>query len=180
MRKFAATVLALALATTHGLLDEGGPIVQDAPRGLRGDAQADSSLARAAVGRKLEFGYTDDVSEPTPTPTVAPTSSEPTPAPTKAPTVKPTAEPTSEPTAKSTGEPTSEPTAAPTAQPTGKPTPAPIADETEGPTAAPTPAPTQVPVHKSHRRRLAAFDSLIEFPTGRCRRRSRRLGRRLR
>ena len=66
MRKFATTVLALALATTHGLLDEGGPIVQmGAPRGLRGDAQADSSLARAAVGRKLEFGYTDDVGEPT-------------------------------------------------------------------------------------------------------------------
>ena len=43
MRKFAATVLALALATTHGLLDEGGPFVQkDAPKGLRGDAQADS------------------------------------------------------------------------------------------------------------------------------------------
>ena len=44
MRKLAATVLALALATTHGLLDEGGPIVQkkDAPKGLRGDAQADS------------------------------------------------------------------------------------------------------------------------------------------
>ena len=76
MCKFATTVLALALATTQGLLDEGGPIVQDAPRGLRGDAQADSSLARAAVGRKLEFGYTDDVGEPTPTPTVAPTSSD--------------------------------------------------------------------------------------------------------
>ena len=75
MHKFATTVLALALATTHGLLDEGGPIVQDAPRGLRGDAQADSSLDRATVGRKLEFGYTDD------TPTVAPTSSEPTPTP---------------------------------------------------------------------------------------------------
>ena len=45
MHKFATTVLALALATTHGLLDEGGPIVQKggAPRGLRGDAQADSS-----------------------------------------------------------------------------------------------------------------------------------------
>ena len=50
MRKFAATILALALATTHGLLDEGGPIVQkDAPKGLRGDAQADSS-PRALVG----------------------------------------------------------------------------------------------------------------------------------
>ena len=33
---FAATVLALALATTHGLLDEGGRIVQkDASKGLR-------------------------------------------------------------------------------------------------------------------------------------------------
>jgi hypothetical protein len=83
MCKFATTVLALALATTHGLLDEGGPIVQmGAPRGLRGDASlADPSLDRAAVGRKLEFGYTDDVGEPTPTPTVAPTSSEPTPEP---------------------------------------------------------------------------------------------------
>ena len=41
MHKFATTVLALTLATTHGLLDEGGPIVQkkkDAPKGLRGDA----------------------------------------------------------------------------------------------------------------------------------------------
>ena len=68
MRKFAATVLALALATTHGLLDKGGPIVQkkDAPKGLRGDASlADPSLDRAAVGRKLEFGYTDDVGKPT-------------------------------------------------------------------------------------------------------------------
>ena len=55
---FAATVLALALATTHGLLDEGGPIVQKKdPKGLRGDAQADYSLDRAAVGRKLDFGY---------------------------------------------------------------------------------------------------------------------------
>ena len=69
MCKFATTVLALALATTHGLLDEGGPIVQkkkDAPKGLRGDASlGDSSLGRAAVGRKLEFGYTDDVGKPT-------------------------------------------------------------------------------------------------------------------
>ena len=77
MRKFAATVLALALATTHGLLDEGGPIVQkDAPKGLRGDAQADSS-PRAAVGRKLEFGYfktktNQPTAEPTAEPTAAP------------------------------------------------------------------------------------------------------------
>ena len=77
MHKFAATVLALALATNHGLLDEGGHVQKkDASKGLRGNsAKADSSLERAAVGRKLEFGYTDDVGEPTPTPTVAPTSS---------------------------------------------------------------------------------------------------------
>ena len=49
MRKVAATILALALATTHGLLEEGG-----ASKGLRG-AEADSSLERAAVGRKLDF-----------------------------------------------------------------------------------------------------------------------------
>ena len=57
MRKCAATVLALALATTHGLLDEGGHNVQkkDASKGLRGSAEADSSLERAAVGRKLDF-----------------------------------------------------------------------------------------------------------------------------
>ena len=72
--RFAATVLALALATTHGLLDEGGPIVQkqDVPKGLYGNAKVDSSLAHAAVGRKLDFGYiTDDtfVGEPTFVPT---------------------------------------------------------------------------------------------------------------
>ena len=57
--RFAATILALALATTHGLLDEGGHNVQkkDASKGLRGSAEADSSLERAAVGRKLDFGY---------------------------------------------------------------------------------------------------------------------------
>ena len=75
MCKFAATVLALALATTHGLLDEGGPIVQkDAPKGLRGDAQADSS-PRAAVGRKLEFGYfKTKTNQPTAEPTAEPTA----------------------------------------------------------------------------------------------------------
>ena len=54
--KFAATILALALATTHGLLDEGDHNVQkkDASKGLRGSA-VDSSLERAAVGRKLDF-----------------------------------------------------------------------------------------------------------------------------
>ena len=52
MRKVAATILALALATTHGLLEEGG-----ASKGLRGSAEADSSLERAAVGRKLDFYY---------------------------------------------------------------------------------------------------------------------------
>ena len=88
MRKFAATILALALATTHGLLDEGGPIVQkkDAVKGLYVKAKVDSSLEHAAVGRKLEFGYiTDDVvvGEPTLVPTASPTTSEPTPAPTK-------------------------------------------------------------------------------------------------
>ena len=83
---FAATVLALALATTHGLLDEGGPIVQkqEVPKGLYGNAKVDSSLAHAAVGRKLEFGYigyiTDDtvVGEPTLAPTASPTTSAPT------------------------------------------------------------------------------------------------------
>ena len=42
MCKFATTVLALALATTHGLLDEGGPIVQCIvrdPRPLRPPAR---------------------------------------------------------------------------------------------------------------------------------------------
>ena len=62
--KLAATLLALALATTHGLLAEGGHDVQkknDAPKGLRGNAaKADSSLERAAVGRKLDFGYSDE------------------------------------------------------------------------------------------------------------------------
>jgi len=57
--KFAATILALALATTHGLLEEGGPNVQkkDASKGLRGSAEVDSSLERTAVGRKLDFYY---------------------------------------------------------------------------------------------------------------------------
>ena len=57
MHKFATTVLALALATTHGLLDEGGPIVQKIPKGLHGKAYVGSSLEHAAVGRKLDFGY---------------------------------------------------------------------------------------------------------------------------
>ena len=60
MRKFAATILALALATNHGLLEEGGPNVQkkDDLKGLRGNAaKVDSSLEHAAVGRKLDFGY---------------------------------------------------------------------------------------------------------------------------
>jgi len=59
--KLAATLLALALATTQPLLAEGGHDVQkkkDAPKGLRGNAaKADSSLKRATVGRKLDFGY---------------------------------------------------------------------------------------------------------------------------
>ena len=52
MHKFATTVLALALATTHGLLDEGGPIVQKKgfPKGLYGNtAKADSLPEHAAV-----------------------------------------------------------------------------------------------------------------------------------
>ena len=55
--KFAATILALALATTHGLDDGHNVQKKDASKGLRGSAEADSSLERAAVGRKLDFGY---------------------------------------------------------------------------------------------------------------------------
>jgi len=64
--KFAATILALALATTHGLLDEGDHNVQkkDASKGLRGSA-VDSSPERAAVGRKLDF-YQVPTDPPTP------------------------------------------------------------------------------------------------------------------
>ena len=129
MHKFATTVLALALATTHGLLDEGGPIVQkDASKGLRGSA-VDSSLAHAAVGRKLDFGYiTDDtfVGEPTFVPTASPTTSEPTPAPTKSPIAEPTKAPTMGPTPGPTLEPTTAPTSSePTAEPTTSPTPGP-------------------------------------------------------
>ena len=39
MHKFATTVLALALATTHGLLDEGGPIVQRIPTAADDDSE---------------------------------------------------------------------------------------------------------------------------------------------
>ena len=73
MRKFAATVLALALATTHGLLDEGGPVVQDAPKGIAPKAGS-ARVREGRVGRKLNMGYiTDDgiVNEPTFAPTVA-------------------------------------------------------------------------------------------------------------
>ena len=76
MRKFAATVLALALATTHGLLDEGGPVVQDAPKGIAPKAGS-ARVREGRVGRKLNMGYiTDDnpFGEPTGTPTAAPTS----------------------------------------------------------------------------------------------------------
>ena len=77
MRKVAATILALALATTHSLLEEGGPNVQkkDAIKeGYPGyPVKAGSSRVREGrVGRKLDFGYhTDDTpfGEPTPTPT---------------------------------------------------------------------------------------------------------------
>ena len=59
MRKIAATLLALALATTHGLLEGGHVQKKDDLKGLRGAAKVDSSLERAAVGRKLGFGYHD-------------------------------------------------------------------------------------------------------------------------
>ena len=100
MHKFAATVLALALATTHGLLDEGGPVVQDAPKGIAPKAKAGSARVREGrVGRKLNMGYISDdsiVNEPTGTPTAAPTS-EPSPAPTKNPVPEPTPFPTPQP-----------------------------------------------------------------------------------
>jgi len=67
--KFAATILALALATTHGLLDEGDHNVQkkDASKGLRG-----SAVERAAVGRKLDFyhGYCPEGTDRIPDPRV--------------------------------------------------------------------------------------------------------------
>ena len=100
MRKFAATILALALATTHGLLDEGGPVVQDAPKGIAPKAKAGSARVREGrVGRKLNMGYiTDDnpFGEPTPTPTGVPTAApfgEGTPFPTPQPTPYPTPQP---------------------------------------------------------------------------------------
>ena len=98
MRKFAATVLALALATTHGLLDEGGPVVQDAPKGIAPKAGS-ARVREGRVGRKLNMGYISDdsiVNEPTGTPTAAPTS-EPSPAPTKNPVPEPTPFPTPQP-----------------------------------------------------------------------------------
>ena len=70
MRKFAATILALALATTHGLLDEGGPNVQKKDA-IKGGKSGSSRVREGRVGRKLNMGYiTDDsiVNEPTPTP----------------------------------------------------------------------------------------------------------------
>ena len=97
MRKFAATVLALALATTHGLLDEGGPVVQDAPKGIAPKAGS-ARVREGRVGRKLDFAYittappVPNLGEPTPTPTGAPTGQpapEPTPGPTPGPTPQP-------------------------------------------------------------------------------------------
>ncbi len=78
MRKFAATILALALATTHGLLDEGGPNVQKKDA-IKGGKSGSSRVREGRVGRKLDFGYTTDdayqveTRAPTPQPSPAPT-----------------------------------------------------------------------------------------------------------
>ena len=97
MRKFAATILALALATNHGLLDEGGPNIQkDA---IKGGKSGSARVREGRVGRKLNMGYiTDDnpFGEPTPTPTGVPTAApfgEGTPFPTPQPTPYPTPQP---------------------------------------------------------------------------------------
>ena len=98
MRKFAATILALALATTHGLLDEGGPNVQK-KGAIKGGKSGSSRVREGRVGRKLNMGYiTDDnpFGEPTPTPTGVPTAApfgEGTPFPTPQPTPYPTPQP---------------------------------------------------------------------------------------
>ena len=95
MRKFAATILALALATTQSLLEEGGPNVQKKGAIKGGIGRGRSSRVREGrVGRKLDFGYiTDDayqVETPSPTP-------QPSPAPTKNPVPEPTPFPTPQP-----------------------------------------------------------------------------------
>ena len=100
MRKFAATILALALATTHGLLDEGGPNVQKKDA-IKGGKSGSSRVREGRVGRKLDFGFitqtpTFDVGIPTQEPTEVPTL-QPIPEPTKSPTPQPTPFPTPQP-----------------------------------------------------------------------------------
>ena len=143
MRKCAATVLALALATTHGLLDEGGPNVHK-KGAIKGGKIGSSRVREGRVGRKLDFAYittappVPNLGEPTPTPTGAPTG-QPAPEPTPYPTPGPTPEPTIAPTS-------SEPTPAPTVGPTPVPT---RFDELSYSyiydTLAPTPLPTMDP-----------------------------------
>ena len=100
MRKFAATILALALATTHGLLDEGGPNVHK-KGAIKGGKIGSSRVREGRVGRKLDFGFitqtpTFDVGIPTPAPTGTPTL-QPMPEPTPGPTPQPTPGPTPQP-----------------------------------------------------------------------------------
>ena len=100
MRKFAATILALALATTHGLLDEGGPNVHK-KGAIKGRKTGSSRVREGRVGRKLDFGFitqtpTFDVGIPTPAPTGTPTL-QPMPEPTPGPTPQPTPGPTPQP-----------------------------------------------------------------------------------
>ena len=57
MRKFAATILALALATTQSLLEEGGPNVQK-KGAIKGGKTGSSRVREGRVGRKLDFGFT--------------------------------------------------------------------------------------------------------------------------
>ena len=121
MRKIAATLLALALATTHGLL-EGGHVQKKGA--IKGGKSGSSRVREGRVGRKLDFGYiTDDsvVNEPTPTPTAAPTLG-PMPEPTPGPTPGPMPEPTKSPTPQPTPYPTPAPTQVPVHQITPPPT----------------------------------------------------------
>ena len=152
MRKLAATILALALATTHGLLEEGGPNVQkkDAIKeGYPGYPVKAGSLRvrEGRVGRKLDFGFTTQtptfiLMTPTGVPTLAPT----TPQPTEVPTMAPFPEPTPGPTPGPTPQPTPYPTPAPSFEPTPAPsTPQPSSQPTVGPTTSPTPQPTTSP-----------------------------------
>ena len=93
MRKFAATILALALATTHGLLDEGGPNVQKKDA-IKGGKSGSSRVREGRVGRKLDFAYLQTAA---PVPNVVDTPA-PTPQPSPAPTKNPVPEPTPFPT----------------------------------------------------------------------------------